>query len=100
MSSHPPPTCLRLARANYLIQPYDEPVICTYDLSVFVVVVEKAQQNELRNVVAKRVERAANIDTSDDAGTDLSAAFARWTETIQRLSLENSGIALVSQIAA
>jgi uncharacterized membrane protein YccC len=56
-------------------------------------------ESELRNAVAKRLERAANGDGAGDADAHLSLAFARWTETIQRLSLEGSRIALVSQIA-
>src|SRR6266566_777820 len=55
---------------------------------------------ELRKLVARRVERAANGDTAADADADLSIALARWTEKIQRLSLEGSRIALVSLIAA
>ena len=57
-------------------------------------------ESELRNVVAGRVERAANGDSAEDADDNLSIAVARWTKTIQRLSLEGSRIALVSQIAA
>ena len=60
----------------------------------------QAAESELRNAVARRLERAANSDSAEDTDARLSAAFARWTETIQRLSLEGSRIALVSQIAA
>ncbi len=58
----------------------------------------QAAESELRNAVAKRVERAAASDTLEDAGANLSIAFARWTETIQALQLKNSRVALVSQI--
>jgi uncharacterized membrane protein YccC len=57
-------------------------------------------ESELRNVVAKRVERAANSDTAEDADASLSSAVARWTDTTERLSPENSRTALVSQIVA
>jgi hypothetical protein len=55
-------------------------------------------ESELRNVVAKRVERAAASDELEDAGANLSTAFARWTETMQALQVKNSRVALVSQI--
>src|SRR6266511_4204441 len=55
-------------------------------------------ESELRNVVAKRVERAAASDELEDAGANLSTAFARWTETTQALQVKNSRVALVSQI--
>ena len=55
---------------------------------------------ELRNVVARRVERATNGDSAEDADVNLSSALTRWTEKIQRLSLEGSRIAVVSQVAA
>src|SRR6266481_2779260 len=55
-------------------------------------------ESELRNAIAKRVERAAASDEREDAGADLSTAFARWTETMQALRLKNSRVALVSQI--
>jgi uncharacterized membrane protein YccC len=48
-------------------------------------------ESELRNAIAKRVER-------EDAGANLSTAFARWTETMQALQVKNSRVALVSQI--
>src|SRR6266700_2503526 len=55
-------------------------------------------ESELRNAIAKRVERAAASDELEDAGANLSIAFARCTETIQALQLKNSRVALVSQI--
>jgi uncharacterized membrane protein YccC len=55
-------------------------------------------ESELRDAVARQVERAANSDIAEDAGTDLSAAFARWNEAVQPLQVKNSRIALVSQI--
>jgi len=56
-------------------------------------------ESELRNVVARRVERATNGESAEDADANLSSALARWTEKIHRLSLEGSRIALVSLIA-
>src|SRR5256714_5674274 len=47
-------------------------------------------ESELRNVVAKRVDRAAASDTLEDTDADLSTAFARWTETMQALQVKNS----------
>jgi uncharacterized membrane protein YccC len=55
-------------------------------------------ESELRNVAAKRIERAAASDELEDAGANLSTAFARWTETMQALQVKNSRVALVSQI--
>src|SRR2546430_9907169 len=55
-------------------------------------------ESELRNAIAKRVERAAAGDEREDAGADLSTAFARWTETMQALQPKNSRVGLVSQI--
>jgi hypothetical protein len=51
----------------------------------------QAAESKLRNAVAKRIER-------EDAGANLSTAFARWTETMQALQLKNSRVGLVSQI--
>jgi uncharacterized membrane protein YccC len=56
-------------------------------------------ESTLRNAIAKRVERAVNRDIAEEAGANLSTAFARWTEMMQPLQLKNSRIALVSQIA-
>ena len=58
----------------------------------------KTAESELRSVVAKRIERAAASDEREDAGANLSTAFARWTETMQALQVKNSRVALVSQI--
>jgi uncharacterized membrane protein YccC len=58
----------------------------------------QAAESELRNAVAKRVERTAASDTLEDAGAHLSTAFARWTETMQSLQLKNSRVARVSQL--
>ena len=55
-------------------------------------------ESELRNAIAKRVERAAASDEREDAGAHLSTAFARWIETMQALQVKNSRVALVSQI--
>lgn len=57
-------------------------------------------ESELRNAVARRFERAANGDAIEEAEANVSTAFARWTETIRRLRLEGSRIALISQIMA
>src|SRR5438034_1223001 len=54
--------------------------------------------SELRNAAAKRIERVAASDELEDARTNLSTAFARWTETMQALQVKNSRVALVSQI--
>src|SRR5438093_4930452 len=55
-------------------------------------------ESELRNAVAKRIERVAASDELEDAGGNFSTAFARWTETMQALQVKNSRVALVSQI--
>jgi hypothetical protein len=49
-------------------------------------------ESELRDAVAKRIERVATGDTY------LSNAFARWTETMQALQVKNSRVGLVSQL--
>ena len=58
----------------------------------------KIAESELRSVAAKRIERVAASDEREDAGANLSTAFARWTETMQALQVKNSRVALVSQI--
>jgi uncharacterized membrane protein YccC len=58
----------------------------------------KTAESELRNAIAKRVERAAASDEREDAGAHLLTAFARWTEITQALQPKNSRVALVSQI--
>jgi uncharacterized membrane protein YccC len=58
----------------------------------------KTAESELRSVAAKRIERAAASDEREDAGANLSIAFARWTETMQALQVKNSRVGLVSQI--
>lgn len=55
---------------------------------------------ELRDAIAKRLERAAGGDDTAEFDAAFSTALTRWTETIQRLSLHSSRIALISQIAA
>src|SRR5438067_3397079 len=57
-------------------------------------------ESELRNAIAKRVERAAASDEREDAGANLSIAFARWTEITQALQLKSSRVGLVSQIVS
>jgi uncharacterized membrane protein YccC len=61
-------------------------------------VAAKTAESELRSVAAKRIERAAASGEREDAGANLSTAFARWTETMQALQVKNSRVALVSQI--
>src|SRR6266576_454993 len=55
-------------------------------------------ESELRNAIAKRVERAAGSDEREDAGANLSTAFARWSEITQAIQPKNSRVGLVSQI--
>ena len=55
-------------------------------------------ESDLRNVVAKRVELAANSDIAEEADANLSTAFARWTETMQSLQVKSSRVGLVSQL--
>ena len=62
--------------------------------------VAQEAESELRNAIARRFERVANGERAGETDAHLSLAFTRWTETIQRLSLEGSRIAFVSQIAA
>jgi hypothetical protein len=58
----------------------------------------KTAESELRNAAAKRIERVGASDEREDAGANLSTAFARWTETMKALQVKNSRVALVSQI--
>ena len=58
----------------------------------------KTAESELRSVAAKRIERVAASDELEDAGANLSTAFARWTETMQALQVKNSRVGLVSQL--
>jgi uncharacterized membrane protein YccC len=58
----------------------------------------KTAESELRSVAAKRIERAAASAEREDAGANLSTAFARWTETMQALQVKNSRVGLVSQL--
>ncbi len=55
-------------------------------------------ESELRSVAAKRIEHVAASDEPEDAGANLSTAFARWTETMQALQVKNSRVGLVSQL--
>jgi uncharacterized membrane protein YccC len=57
----------------------------------------KFAESELRNAIAKGVERVAASDTLEDAGANLSTVFTRWTETMQALGLK-SRVGLVSRI--
>ncbi len=56
-------------------------------------------ESELRNAMARRFERAANGDATEEAEASVSTAFARWTEIVRRLSLEGTRVALISRIA-
>src|SRR6266567_3817599 len=60
----------------------------------------KTAESELRSVAAKRIERVAASDEREDACANLSTAFARWTETMQPLHVQNGRLALLSQIVA
>jgi multidrug resistance protein MdtO len=60
----------------------------------------KIAESELRDVAAKRLERAATSDDAKDADADLSDALDTWNETVQQLRVENSRSALVSRISA
>jgi hypothetical protein len=58
----------------------------------------QAAESELRNIVARRLERATASDTLEDADANLSTALARWTEMMQALHVKNSRVPLLSQI--
>jgi uncharacterized membrane protein YccC len=60
----------------------------------------QAAESEFRNAIAKRLERAAVHERTTEADAKLSLASARWTETVQRLSLEGSRSARIAEIAA
>ena len=60
----------------------------------------QAAESELRNAIARRIEHAAPHEDARDADANLSQAFARWTETIQQLSLEGGRISRISQMTA
>ena len=57
-------------------------------------------ESNLRDVAAKRVERAADKDVVENTDTEFSRALHVWNETAQQSHSENSRKALVSQIAA
>jgi Fusaric acid resistance protein family len=56
-------------------------------------------ESDLRDVAAKRVERAAHSDVVENTETEFSRALHVWNETVQQSHSENSRKALVSQIA-
>jgi len=60
----------------------------------------QAAESALRDAIARRVEHAAPHEGARDADANLSQAFARLTETIQRLSLEGGRISRISQMTA
>src|SRR4029450_11205346 len=57
-------------------------------------------ESNLRNVAAKRVERAADSNVVENTETEFSEALHVWNETVQQSHSQNSRKALVSQIAA
>ena len=60
----------------------------------------QAAESELRNAIAKRIERAGVSDTLGGSDANLSTVFPRWTETIQALQVKNSRVALVSRLVS
>lgn len=59
----------------------------------------QAAESEFRNAIAKRLEHTVADGSAREADTNLSLASTRWTETIQRLSLETSRTARIAEIA-
>jgi uncharacterized membrane protein YccC len=57
-------------------------------------------ESNLRDVAAKRVERAEHSDVVENTETEFSRALHVWNETVQQSHSQNSRKALVSQIAA
>ena len=60
----------------------------------------KVAESELRNVVAKRIDRAAAGDVGNNTNADLSRALNEWNETVHQSPAESSRSAAVSQIAS
>jgi multidrug resistance protein MdtO len=60
----------------------------------------KIAENELRNVAAKRIDRAAAGDVGNNTNADLSRALNEWNETVHQSPAESSRSAAVSQIAS
>jgi len=61
-------------------------------------VAARIAESELRNVAARRVERAATNDIAEDAGADLSVAFHKWNEAVMHLPQATTRMALILQI--
>jgi hypothetical protein len=59
-------------------------------------------ESELRNVAAKRIERAVRLTISKDGDDDFQAAFSKWNEATARLPeiQKNSRTGFVSRIVA
>src|SRR6478672_5313712 len=60
----------------------------------------KIAESELRNVVAKRIDRVAAGDVGDNTNADLSRALNEWYETLHQSPAENNRSAAVFQIAS
>jgi hypothetical protein len=60
----------------------------------------KIAESELRNVVAKRIDRAAAGDVGNNTNADLSRALNEWNETVHQSPAESNRSAAVSQIAS
>jgi len=60
----------------------------------------KIAESELRNVVAKRIDRAAAGDVGNNTNADLSRALNEWNETVHESPGESNHSAAVSQIAS
>jgi uncharacterized membrane protein YccC len=60
----------------------------------------KIAENELRNVAAKRIDRAVAGDVGNNTNADLSRALNEWNETVDQSPAESSRSAAVSQIAS
>ena len=60
----------------------------------------KIAESELRNVVVKRIDRAAAGDVGNNTNADLSRALNEWNETVHQSPAENNRSAAVSQIAS
>jgi uncharacterized membrane protein YccC len=60
----------------------------------------QAAESELRNAIARRVERKATHESAGNSDENLSLAFVHWTEMVQRMLLEGNRIALISRAAA
>jgi uncharacterized membrane protein YccC len=57
-------------------------------------------ESELRNVVAKRIDRVAAGDVGNNTNADLSRALNEWNESLHQSPAENNRSAAVFQIAS